>query len=184
MSYLSLTDGTSRTHSPSLKIHMEAKDLEKRVAALKSKESQKTQEEVNLVKSQLDAVIVNFEQQLSRSSPDQYTAILRQSDATISSIVNAHTSASDVQEKSLDPTSPAPQVGDLVQVNSLGGKSATLVDFVDQGDLLIQYGKMRARVKRSDVRVSPGSSNQVRSLSPRFIIFIMRCRNEKANGQH
>ncbi|XP_078442153.1 DNA mismatch repair protein MutS, type 2 isoform X2 [Wolffia australiana] len=137
-------------------IHSEAKDLEKREAALKAKEVQRTLEEVKLVRGKLDAIVVDFEKQLQRATTrDQGAAIFRRSEASIARIVNAYASPADDDESSdTDTTGPTSlRIGDRVLVNSLGGREATVVDS-DVDGFLVQYGKMRVRVKARDLRLS------------------------------
>lgn len=152
------------------KIHSEAKDLDKREAALKAKESQMALQELKLVRSQVDTILVNFEKQLQDASPDQYNAMLRQSEAAIAAIVEAHCSAGDSSEEdatSFSSSSAPIQVGDQVYVKRLGGKVATVVDAPgDDGNVLVQYGKISVRVKRSDLKVTRTSEPAVPTPAP------------------
>ncbi|CAA6666597.1 unnamed protein product [Spirodela intermedia] len=152
-------------------IHSEAKDLDKREAALKAKESQMALQELKLVRSQVDAILLKFEKQLQDASPDQYNAILRKSEAAIAVIVEAHCSVGDSSEEDATAfsSSYAPiQVGDQVYVKRLGGKVATVVEAPgDDGSVLVQYGKISVRVKRSDLKVARTSEPAVPTPTPR-----------------
>ncbi|MQL84183.1 hypothetical protein Taro_016665 [Colocasia esculenta] len=136
-------------------IHSEAKDLDKREAALKAKEAQEVHQEVKLVKSQIDVIIKNFEEQLQSASPDQFNILMRQSEAAIASIVEAYrlTQASR-QEDSAHQSSYTPQVGDQVHVRKLGNKVATVMEAPgDDGSVLVQSGNISVRVKRNDIKL-------------------------------
>ncbi|KAL2524188.1 DNA mismatch repair protein MutS [Abeliophyllum distichum] len=70
-------------------IHGEAEDLDGREAALKAKETQQNQQELKVVKAKIDAVIEEFENQLRNTSRDQFNSLLKESETTITSIVEA-----------------------------------------------------------------------------------------------
>uniref|UniRef100_A0A1D1YBZ8 MutS2 protein n=1 Tax=Anthurium amnicola TaxID=1678845 RepID=A0A1D1YBZ8_9ARAE len=136
-------------------IHSEAKDLDKREAALKAMESQRVHQELELVKSQMDAVVRNFEKQLQNASPDEYNVLMRQSEAAIVSIADAYRLIGDTSSEDASyQGSNTPQIGDQVHVKGLGNKVATVVGALgDDGSILVQYGKIRVRVKRNEIKV-------------------------------
>ena len=73
-----------------LKVRDEADDLDTREASLKAKETQKTQKEVISAKSQLEAIVAEFETKIATDSMDQLNALLKESESAIASIVEAH----------------------------------------------------------------------------------------------
>ncbi|KAK1309295.1 DNA mismatch repair protein MSH7 [Acorus calamus] len=140
-------------------IHSEAEGLEKREAALKAKASLLVQRELRDVKSQMDAVVKRFQNQLNRSNDDQLTSLLRESEAAIASIVAAHTSEDESLTNDADGSNLyTPKIGDLVRVQGLGDKLATIVEApLDNGTVLVQYGKIRVRVKIKDMKAIQSS---------------------------
>ncbi|KAK1260790.1 DNA mismatch repair protein MSH7 [Acorus gramineus] len=140
-------------------IHSEAEGLEKREAALKVKASLLVQRELRDVKYQMDAVVKRFQNQLNRSNDDQLTSLLRESEAAIVSIVAAHTSEDESLTNDADGSNLyTPKIGDLVHVQGLGDKLATVVEApLDNGTVLVQYGKIRIRVKIKDLKAIQSS---------------------------
>lgn len=137
-----------------LEIQSEAADLDRREDALKSKEVQRLQQELKSAKSQMDAVIRNFEIQLQNASPNQYNSIIRESESAISSIVAAHEPSDGILYEEGDGHQLyMPKVGDKVHVKGLGAKLATVVEVAgEDGTAMVQYGKINVRVKRRDIR--------------------------------
>ncbi|XP_077241754.1 DNA mismatch repair protein MutS, type 2 [Tasmannia lanceolata] len=130
----------------------ESEDLDKREAALKAKESQRIQQELKAAKSQMDSTVKNFENQLNSASSDQFNSLIRESEAAIASIVEAHCSEFSVRESG-SSSSYTPKIGDQVQVKGFGSKLAAVVEVSgDDNTALVQYGKMNLRVKKNDMK--------------------------------
>ncbi|KAJ4975318.1 hypothetical protein NE237_000424 [Protea cynaroides] len=137
-------------------IQSEAEDLDQRLAALKKKETLQAIYDVKAAKSQIDAVVQNFENQLRSASPDQFNLLIRKSKAAITSIVEAHYRSNGFAAQGMNNSSYIPQIGEQVRVMSLGDKLATVVEAPgDDGTILVQYGKMRVRVKQINIKAPP-----------------------------
>ncbi|CAN1175474.1 Endonuclease MutS2 [Linum perenne] len=145
-------------HSETMAIYNElrdeAKELDKRVAALMAKETQQAQQEVNAVKSEIQSVMQDFDNLLKITIPVQYNTLITKSEARIASIAEAHIpdSGSETNRRSYTP-----QLGEKVQVNSLGDKIATVVEAPGDDDddiVLVQYGKIKVRVKKTEIRAT------------------------------
>ncbi|XP_072974209.1 uncharacterized protein [Typha angustifolia] len=143
----------------------EAEDLDRREAALKLKQSQLIQNELKVVKSQMDSVIRSFENRLQNSSPSQFNSIMREAEAAIASIVAAHSQTDDLfDEETENQSSYVPQVGDKVYVKGLGDKLAIVVEAPgEDGITMVQYGKIKVRVKRNDMKLMQKSINDTSS---------------------
>ncbi|KAJ8761396.1 hypothetical protein K2173_001527 [Erythroxylum novogranatense] len=134
-------------------IKYEAEDLDQRVPALMENEEQQVKEELKAAKSQIHDVVQEFENRLKTVSRDQFSSLIRASEAEIASIVEAHRPRDNLTVRKVDTTPYTPQLGEQVQVKGLGGKLATVVDAqADDETVLIQSGKVRVRVKKHDVR--------------------------------
>ncbi|XP_073102695.1 uncharacterized protein [Elaeis guineensis] len=142
-----------------LEIHSEAEDLDRRVSALKAKESHRVQQELKTVKSQMDSIIKNFETQLKNASPDQFKSMIREAEAAIASIVAAHHPGDDTLFQKTDShSSYIRQIGDKVYVKGLGNKLAAVIEAPAKDDIaMVQYGKMKVRVKKTDMKLVEGS---------------------------
>ncbi|XP_042433292.1 endonuclease MutS2-like [Zingiber officinale] len=137
-----------------LEIQSEAEDIDKRVATLKAREAQLAQQELKNVKLQMDSIIKDFENHLQTASLDQFSSLLRESEAAIASVVLAHHPEEDSIYESAKNNSYLPQIGDQVYVKGLGGKLATVVEApVADGITTVQYGKVKVRVKRNDMKL-------------------------------
>ncbi|XP_027345579.1 uncharacterized protein LOC113857666 isoform X2 [Abrus precatorius] len=147
-------------------IHGEAEDLDRREIELMGKDSQQVQQELADAKSRLETVIQKFEKQLRTPGHDQLNSLIRKSESAIASIVKAHTPADSFSNEA-NHTSYTPQIGEQVHVKGLGGKLATVVELPgDDETILVQYGKVKARVKKSSIRAIPSSAkNTVTSSS-------------------
>ncbi|KAK7252163.1 hypothetical protein RIF29_35923 [Crotalaria pallida] len=150
-------------------IQGEAEDLDRRETELMAKETQQVQQELVDAKSQIETVIEKFEKQLRISGRDQLNSLIRESESAIASIVKAHTPADSFSINEADHASYTPQFGEQVLVKGLGGKLATVVESPgDDETILVQYGKVKARVKKSSIRAIPSSAkNAVPSSSTR-----------------
>ncbi|XP_011625477.1 uncharacterized protein LOC18423139 [Amborella trichopoda] len=149
-------------------ILQEAEDLDKREASLKSMEVKKVQNEIKMAALEMDGIIMEVEKKLSNSSLDRFNSLHRESEAAIASVVEKHCA----RDKSLLETEPdhsnsyIPQIGDHVRIKGLGEKLAVVVEApLDDGSMLIQYGKMRMRVKRDDIKVISGSKQNAKAAS-------------------
>ncbi|KAL0398602.1 UNVERIFIED_CONTAM: Endonuclease MutS2 [Sesamum radiatum] len=105
-------------------IHEEADDLDVREAALKAKETQLIQEELKIVKAEIDAVVQEFEKQLRNSSPDDFNLLLKKSESAITSIVQAHQSPGDFPVDRTASSSYMPQIGERVLIKADGNGAA------------------------------------------------------------
>ncbi|OAY75494.1 Endonuclease MutS2 [Ananas comosus] len=136
-------------------IHSEAEDLDRREVALKAKETQLIQQELKVVKSQMDSIVKNFENRLQNATPDQFNSIMREAEAAIASLVAAHTPTDDMFDGGTEnQNSYVPQIGDKVYVKGLGGKLATVVEEPgEDGVTMVRYGKIKVRVKKNDMKL-------------------------------
>uniref|UniRef100_A0A453DGL4 DNA mismatch repair proteins mutS family domain-containing protein n=1 Tax=Aegilops tauschii subsp. strangulata TaxID=200361 RepID=A0A453DGL4_AEGTS len=148
-------------------IRLEADGLDSRVAALKAKESQKVQQELKSVKSQMDLLIKNFEVQLKNSKLEQYNSIMRKAESATASLAAAHQptefAVSDGENKSLY----VPQIGDKVYVEGLGGGSmATVVEILSEdGSCMVQYGKIKVRAKNNKMKLAQRDTKETSASS-------------------
>ncbi|XP_022639310.1 uncharacterized protein LOC106768982 isoform X2 [Vigna radiata var. radiata] len=146
-------------------IQVEAEDLDRREMELMAKETQQVQQELVDAKSQLETLMQKFEKQLKSSGRDKLNSLIKETESAIASIVKAHTPADHFNEA--DQTSYTPQIGEQVHVKGLGGKLATVVESLgDVETILVQYGKVKARVKKSNIVALPSNAkNAVTSSS-------------------
>ncbi|KAK7362856.1 hypothetical protein VNO77_04980 [Canavalia gladiata] len=144
-------------------IQGEAEDLDRREMELMAKETQQVQQELVDAKFQMETVMQKFEKQLKTSGRDQLNSLIRESESAIASIVKAHTPADSLPINEADQTLYTPQIGEQVHVKGLGGKLATVVESPgDDETIMVQYGKVKVRVKKSSIRAIPsGAKNSV-----------------------
>ncbi|RLM65378.1 hypothetical protein C2845_PM16G24260 [Panicum miliaceum] len=148
-------------------IRLEADDLESRVAALRTRETQKVQQELKVVKSQMDTIIKNFEVQLKNSKLEQYNSLMRKAEAATASVVAAHQpneiTFNDDENQSLF----VPQIGDKVYIQGLGGGTmATVIETLgEDGSCIVQYGKIKVQVKRSKMKLVQQGTNETATSS-------------------
>ncbi|XP_019421910.1 PREDICTED: uncharacterized protein LOC109331698 isoform X2 [Lupinus angustifolius] len=143
-------------------IQAEAEDLDRREVDLMAKETQQVQQELEDAKSQIETVIEKFEKLLMVSGRDKLNSLIRESESAIASIVKAHTPAVKFPIKEADQASYTPQFGEQVLVKGLGGRLATVLESpADDETILVQYGKVKARVKKSGIRAIPSSAKNV-----------------------
>lgn len=144
-----------------LKIDDEAKDLDRRATHLKARETQQVQQELNFAKVQIDTVVQDFENQLRDASADEINSLIKESESAIAAIVEAHRPDDDFSVGETNTSSFTPQFGEQVHVKSLGDKLATVVEVPGDDDtVLVQYGKMRVRVKKNNIRPIPHSKRK------------------------
>ena len=147
-----------------VKIESEARDLGWRQKALIAKETQQVEEELEIIKSQIENVVKEFENQLRVVDIDQYGSLIKKTELEIASLVGSHNPVVDkVSEESKDLQTFRP--GDQVYAKRLGGKIATVVEVSEaDGTVLIQYGKVRFRVEKSGIQALNKQNAVSRSL--------------------
>ncbi|KAK1424708.1 hypothetical protein QVD17_20043 [Tagetes erecta] len=144
----------------------EANDLVRREAALKAKEAQKIQKEVNTVKSQLQSIVKEFEVKVATASIDQLNALLKESESAISSIIEAQCYTEESSASEVDGSSLSVKLGNQVIVRGLGNKLATIVEPPGtDGTALVQFGKIRVRVNVSSMRAVQNSDTTPTQIS-------------------
>lgn len=142
-----------------MKIRDEAEDLDRREAALMATETQKVKREIKAAKSQLEAVLQEYENQLRRTSADQVTLPINKSESAIASIVEAYCPSDVFSTRETGDSSYTPQIGDQVHVEGLRNKLATVIEAPgDEATVLVQCGKVRVRVNRSTITALKGSN--------------------------
>lgn len=149
-----------------MKIQREAEDLDRREMMLMAKEVQQVQEELENAKFQMETLVKKFEKQLKNMGRNQFNTLIRESETAIASIVKAHTPAAGFPISDVDRTSSyTPQFGEQVRVKGLGGKLARVVESPgDDETILVQYGKVKVRVKKNSIRaISPSAMNPATS---------------------
>ncbi|XP_020676521.1 uncharacterized protein LOC110095353 isoform X2 [Dendrobium catenatum] len=135
-------------------IQAEAQDLSTREMALKANESRNLQQELTSARSQLEAVIKNFEDQLQTANPDQFNSILRKSESKIASIAAAYQPTfNDTSEEEDRNSLYTPEIGERVYVKGFGDKVAIVIEEpTEDGITTVQCGKIKVRVKKNDMR--------------------------------
>ncbi|CAM8908694.1 unnamed protein product [Rhodiola kirilowii] len=149
------SDRRSRYRSAN-RIRDEASDLDNRVLALRSQKTQQVRRELRTAKTQIEKVLQDFEYQVMNASADQYNTLMRKSESTIMAIVKANEPSDGYVTKSSDNTAYIPKIGDQVYVKGLGDKVATIVESPGDDEtvlVVVQYGKLRIRVKTANLRV-------------------------------
>ncbi|KAJ0081648.1 hypothetical protein Patl1_10772 [Pistacia atlantica] len=147
-------------------IQDEAKDIDRREAVLRAKEIQQVQQELNAAKSKIETVVQEFENQLKTASVDQFNSLIKNSESAIASIVEAHRPADDVFVSEKTTISFTPKFGEQVHVNGLGDKLATVVEAPgDDETILVQYGKIRVRVKKDNIKPIPSNKRNAATTS-------------------
>ncbi|KAK4271540.1 hypothetical protein QN277_020223 [Acacia crassicarpa] len=146
-------------------IQEEAEDLERREMALMAKETQQVQQELLDAKSEMETIIEKFEKQLKTAGRDQLNELIKESESAIASIVKAHAPSVNFPGNEADQTPYTPQFGEQVQVEGLGGKLATVVEQPgDDETVLVQYGRVKVRVKKSSIRaINSDGKNSISS---------------------
>ncbi|XP_021726437.1 uncharacterized protein LOC110693606 [Chenopodium quinoa] len=144
-------------------IEAETQDLEWREKALIAKETQQVEEELDLVKSKLEAVVQEFENQLIIADIDQYGSLVKKAESTIGTLVESHRPMLDRVSEDLE-VMHTPQPGEQVLVKRLGGKLASVVEVSEDDEtVLIQHGKVRFRVDKSGIQPTVGIAADARS---------------------
>ncbi|KAI3937016.1 hypothetical protein MKX01_015231 [Papaver californicum] len=141
-------------------IQEEARDLVRREATLKANEIKKAQHELKAAMSQIEAVVRDFDNQLSAGEPDEFNLMIRKSETAIATTTEAYRPTGDYSIIEIEDTSYVPQVGEQVHVKGLGNKLATILEAPGHdGMALVQYGKIRVRVKKSNMRALPSNKS-------------------------
>ncbi|PON36777.1 Endonuclease MutS [Parasponia andersonii] len=144
-------------------IQDEAEDLDRRETALMVKETLQVQQEVKNAKSQMETVLQEFENQLITASPDQFNSLIKKSESAISSILQVHCPS---EARETDTNSYTPEVGEQVHLKGLRDKLATVVEApADDETVLVQYGKIKVRLKKSDIRAIPSHNKKATASS-------------------
>lgn len=135
--------------------------------ALKANESRNLKEELKSARSQMEAVIKNFEDQLRTANPDQFNSILRKSESKIVSIAAAYqptiNNSSEEDDGNIKYT---PEIGDRVNVKGFGDKVAIVIEApTADGITMVQCGKIKVRVKKNDMRPVQRSSKDMATSS-------------------
>ncbi|XP_050369996.1 uncharacterized protein LOC126788077 [Argentina anserina] len=139
-------------------IQDEAEDLDERKRALMAKESLQIQKELKIVKSQLEAVLHEFDNRMKNAGTDQLNLLIKKSEAAIASIIEAHSPKDGFLVSETSETTYTPQYGEKVYLKGLRDKVATVVEAPgDDGTVLVQYGKIKVRLKSNEIRAIPSS---------------------------
>ncbi|XP_020571570.1 uncharacterized protein LOC110018562 [Phalaenopsis equestris] len=135
-------------------IQAEAQDLRTREMALKANETRNLQEELKFARSQMEAVIKNFEDLLQSANPDQFNSILRKSESKIASIAAAYQrTINNTSEEEKSNSTYTPKIGERVSIKGFGDKVATVIEApTEDGTAVVQCGKIKVRVKKNDMR--------------------------------
>ncbi|KGN64678.2 hypothetical protein Csa_013053 [Cucumis sativus] len=142
-------------------IQEEAKDLDKRERALMALETKRAQQEAAAIKSKIETVVQEFEEQLKTSGTDQINSLIKKAESAIASICEAYSPTEHSRPSVANTNSYTPQLGEQVFVTGLGNKLATVVEVSDDEEMiLVQYGKIKARVKKSSVKALPNSGKK------------------------
>lgn len=144
-----------------MKILHEAEDIDNRQNALMAKETHRAQEERKATEMEIQAVVKEFENNLEDARPDQLNSLVRKCESSIASILEAHQPGElDFPDRS-DDASYVPQYGDQVRVKGLGNKLVTFVEETGDDDtVLVQFGKVRVRVNKNDIRAVASRRNR------------------------
>uniref|UniRef100_A0A9I9CF03 Smr domain-containing protein n=1 Tax=Cucumis melo TaxID=3656 RepID=A0A9I9CF03_CUCME len=142
-------------------IQEEAKDLDKRERALMALETKRAHQEAAAIKSKIETVVQEFEEQLKTSGTDQINSLIKKAESAIASICEACSPTDHSRPSVANTNSYTPQLGEQVFVSGLGNKLATVVEVSDDEEtILVQYGKIKARVKKSSVKALPNSGKK------------------------
>ncbi|CAI0395558.1 unnamed protein product [Linum tenue] len=148
----------------------EAQELDKRVVDLMAQETQQVQQDVKAVKSAFQSVLQDFDNQLRTTSTEQLNALVKKAETRIASIAEANCPAPSLSGRETNMVSYTPEVGEKVHVKSLGDKLATVVEAPGDDDaVLVQYGKIKVRVNKTDIRATRVTKKSSSSSSTRRI---------------
>ncbi|GJN01299.1 hypothetical protein PR202_ga18555 [Eleusine coracana subsp. coracana] len=155
----SVLSDVERLHN---EIWLEAEDLDVRVAALRARESKKVQQELKHVKSQMDMIIKDFEIQLKSSKLEQYNLLMRKAEAATATVSASNQPTDITFTDEENHSSFIPQIGDKVYIQGLGGGTmATVAETLgEDGSCMVQYGKIKVRVKRNNMKLVQRGTNE------------------------
>ena len=141
-----------------MQIRDEAEDLDKRERALIALETKRARQETEAIKSKINTVVQEFEEKLKIIGADQFNSLIREGESKIASICEACRPTDNSRPVVANKSSYTPQLGEQVFVTGLGNKLATVVETSDDEEtILVQYGKIKARVKKRSVKALPNS---------------------------
>jgi DNA mismatch repair protein MutS2 len=145
-----------------MKIRLEAEDLDDRVTILRARESRKVQQELKHVKVQMDMIIKDFEVQMKSSKLEQFNSLMRKAEAATASVAAANHPTDTTFTDKENQSSFVPQIGDKVYIHGLGGGTmATVVETLgEDGSCMVQYGKIKVRVKRNKMKLVQRGTNE------------------------
>uniref|UniRef100_A0A803QGM7 Smr domain-containing protein n=1 Tax=Cannabis sativa TaxID=3483 RepID=A0A803QGM7_CANSA len=157
-------------HSKVIQIYSEIQDeaegLDRRERALMVKETLQVQKDVETAKSQMETVLQEFENQLRTASPDQFNNLIKKSESSISSILQVHCPSYGSSKDKENTDLYTPEVGEQVYLTGLRDNIGTVVEAsVDDETILVQYGKIKVRVKKSDIRAMPNRNKKATTSS-------------------
>lgn len=153
---------------PLVKIRDEADDLDVREAALKVKETQQIQQKLEVVKTKIDAIVQELEEQLRSTDPNDFNILLKKSESAIASIVQAHQPYVDESVDRSATTFYTPKIGEKVLIKGLGNKLATVVEAPgDDNTVLVQYGKITVRLNISSIKCLTDGSDAAPQIQSR-----------------
>lgn len=152
-----------------MKIQDEAEDLDMRKTALRARETQRVQQELKTAKSRLETVIQEFENRVRTANADQFNSLIRKAESEIASVVKAHCPRDAFSAREADAKSYTPQIGEQVRVKGLGGKLATVVEAPEEDEtVLVQHGKIKVRLNKSNIISIASSERSATSSVPRL----------------
>ncbi|XP_057764508.1 uncharacterized protein LOC130985523 isoform X2 [Salvia miltiorrhiza] len=159
-------------HSDVLRIYHEirdeAVDLDVREAALKANETKQILQQLKVVKAEIDTVVQEFGKQLKNTEPKDFNVLLKKSESTIASIVEAHQPSANESVDRNANSFYAPQIGEQILIKDLGNKLATVVEAPSDDDtVLVQYGKIRVRVNLSSINAVAANGAMTSAPQPR-----------------
>ncbi|EPS67165.1 hypothetical protein M569_07610, partial [Genlisea aurea] len=142
------------------KLANEADGINDREAALKAKQTEDLQHELQLVNTRIDGIVHDFEEQLKNSSPHHRARLLKEAESAIALVVEAHRPSVDARVDETVGNTYALRIGDQVLAESFGNKLVTVIEApASDNTVLIQCGKIRARVNASSIKPAGRSSN-------------------------
>ncbi|XP_022994333.1 uncharacterized protein LOC111490087 [Cucurbita maxima] len=150
-------------------IRDEAEDLDKRERALIALETKRARQETEAIKSKINTVVQEFEEKLKIVGADQFNSLIREGESKIASICEACPPTDNSRLVVANKSSYTPQLGEQVFVTGLGNKLATVVETSDDEEtILVQYGKIKARVKKRSVKALSNSEKTASAKSSSY----------------
>lgn len=132
-------------------------------------ETRRARQETEAIKFKIETVVQEFEEQLKNAGADQFNSLIRKTESVIASICEAYGPTDKSRVGVVNTNSYTPQLGEQVFVTGLGNKLATVVETSDDEEMiLVQYGKIKVRVKKSSVKALPNSEKKAAAKSPLY----------------